>query len=92
MALNDWADDAWSEFETSIELAEYAAVTIGLAKAAWLHGARAGVAKAQEVLAESMPEAVPADPVETCESFVMDAEYSEICGRCGESSLAHVPR
>lgn len=56
MSANDWADDGWRDFEDRMLEGDETKQQVRLLKAAWLAGAKAGVAKAQELLAESMPE------------------------------------
>jgi hypothetical protein len=50
----DWSDEAWNEFLKSEELDVIAVQTptMQMLKRAWLHGAKAGVAKAQQFVAE----------------------------------------
>lgn len=53
--MSDWMDEGWRDFESRMLEGDETDKQRRLLKEAWLAGARAGVAKAQELVAESTP-------------------------------------
>jgi len=86
------------ELETLLEAAKAAAVATHRAgyKLEWVSFQQGNddgeIEVGIRVSKDVMVSIVDQRKVEACESFVMDMDDSNICGRCGESLLDHAPR